>query len=172
MTTPFPTSRVAELMSKPVVTVTPSDSILYAVSRMVENNVGCVIVIQGSVVGIITERDILKQTRAGIDFMQVPAREVMSKPVVTATVNDDPLKALSIMAEKKIRRLPVLHERKLVGIVTERDLVRWILTNPDLIIALLSESALPTLSKESLAAFFSDLSPRRGLQKSEARARR
>lgn len=161
---PIHTSTIAEIMTKPVATVTPSDSILHAVSVMVDKEIGCVVVLQGKPVGILTERDILKQIRKGIDFMHVPVKEVMSKPVVTIASTDDPLKALSMMTDRKIRRLPVVEREKLVGIVTERDLVRWILIHPEVIATLLSESSFPVLSKELIVAFFTNIGPERGLR--------
>lgn len=112
---PIHTSTIAEIMTKPVATVAPSDSILHAVSVMVDREIGCVVVLQGKPIGILTERDILKQIRKGIDFMHVPVMEVMSKPVITIASTDDPLKALSIMTDRKIRRLPVVEQGNLLG---------------------------------------------------------
>lgn len=157
MVQPAQTATVSEIMSKPVATVSPSDSFFHAVSVMLEHKCGCIVVVQGGVVGIITERDVMRQIVKGVDFMHVPVKDVMSKPVITISPHEDPLKALSIMADKRIRRLPVVHEGKVVGIVTERDLVRWILAHPEIIMTLLSESAFPVLSKEALAPFFGEI---------------
>jgi CBS domain-containing protein len=95
---------------------------------MVKHEIGSVVVLDGKKpVGIITERDITKQVIRGKSVLKVPVKKVMTRALVTAPPNMSVQEAFELMLMNKIRRLPILENNKLVGIVTEKDLMRWVL---------------------------------------------
>ena len=115
-------------MSKPVITVKPADLLTLAAKKMVKRDIGSVVIMEGKKpVGIVTERDVTRQVVKGSKALKVRAGKVMSKLNVTASTNTSVQQAFELMLENKVRRLPVLDGGKLVGIVTEKDLMRWVL---------------------------------------------
>lgn len=117
--------QVTDIMSTPPVTV-PVDATLYdAIEVMLENSVGSAVVVDGSMVGIITRSDILRGAYVAgdaLDDITVP-RAMSSNPVTTrpkATTRT----ALDLMAENNVKKLPVLDEFELVGIVTMTDIAQ------------------------------------------------
>jgi len=119
---------VGSIMSKTVVTVSASLTIRAAVAEMVKHDVGSVVVTKkGAPIGIITERDVMRRLagRGGKD-LDLPSESLASKPLVTVSPGTEIWKAFMVMLRKKIRRLPVMEGKKMVGIVTERDLFKWV----------------------------------------------
>ncbi len=113
-------------MSKPVITVGIDSSILEAANLMAEKNVGSLVVFyRGEPVGIVTERDVLEKIVAkGLDGSKVQVKEIMSRSLISANGDTPIIEAIRMMQKKKIRRLLVMEKRKLIGIVTQRDLLR------------------------------------------------
>jgi CBS domain-containing protein len=116
------------VLSKPVTTINVNDSVGVAAETMVKNEIGAVVVLEDkNPVGIITERDIIKQVTKGTDALKNPVKQVMSRPLTTASPDMSVQQAFELMLRKGIRRLPVLDGNNLVGIATEKDLMRWVL---------------------------------------------
>jgi CBS domain-containing protein len=116
---------VADVMAFRVVTVSPEDPVQLAIARMLEENVGSVAVCEGErLVGIFTERDVLRLAGEGRDFPEVRVGDVMTRQPVTLAPNDDVLDAARLMGERKIRHLPVLEGENLLGMVGIREVVR------------------------------------------------
>lgn len=119
---------LAQVMSSPVTTVKVSEAVSVAVKKMVKQNIGSVIVVEEkNPVGIITERDVTRQVIKGTSVLKKPAKKIMSRLRFTASPNTSTQQAFELMLKNKVRRLPVLENGKLVGIVTENDLMRWVL---------------------------------------------
>jgi CBS domain-containing protein len=119
------TMAVADVMAFRVVTVSPEDPVSVAIARMLEENVGSVGVCEGErLVGIFTERDVLRLAGEGPDFSEVSVGDVMTRQLVTLSPGDDILDAARLMGERKIRHLPVLEGENLLGIVGIREVVR------------------------------------------------
>jgi len=127
---------IAKFMTKKVITA-DIESILQSVCKsMYDNNVGSIVIVKttnGGIVpvGIITERDVVKIIGSLELFSpQVPIRPFMSSQLVTGRSVWTLSKAIEIMSEKKIRRLPITDEdsahEKLVGIITEKDIIKAI----------------------------------------------
>lgn len=116
-------------------TAGPSEKVRDAIAKMVERNVGSIIVAEGGApVGILTERDVLRIASKDVKALGSEISRVMTKPVETIPPTTPILTAVEWMHQRKIRRLPVVGEdRKLVGIVTERDMVKWFLEKPELL---------------------------------------
>ena len=116
---------VADVMVFRVVKVSPDDTVSVAITRMLEENVGSVGVCEGEkLVGMFTERDVLRLAGEGSQFADVRVGDVMTRQLVTLAPDDDILDAARLMSERKIRHLPVLEGENLLGIVGIREVVR------------------------------------------------
>ncbi|MEM1989481.1 MAG: CBS domain-containing protein [Candidatus Bathyarchaeia archaeon] len=113
---------VETVMRSPPVTALFSDSVSSVIEKMITNNIGAVVVMSGgNPVGIITERDIIeKVVRSNRDPSKIRAEEIMSSPLISVEADKTLKDALTLMRDKKIRRLGVIRKGKLVGIITER----------------------------------------------------
>lgn len=119
--------RVGEIMMRAVVTVSRADSVEAVVRAMVEHDIGSVVVVDGDApVGLFTERDLTRQVLDQRDVLQRPVGEVMSSPVIWTHPGAEIVEAFDLMNERTVRRLAVVEDGRLVGIVTERDLLRWV----------------------------------------------
>ncbi len=117
---------IEEIMTRDVITLSPEDSWKEAVKKMFNNNVsGCPIVDkENRVVGIITERDILKFL-AAYKKPQGFVRDYMAKDVITISPKTSVREAMEIMIKYQIRRLPVVDGKKLVGVIVSTDFIRY-----------------------------------------------
>jgi PAS domain S-box-containing protein len=117
---------VGDVMSNEVTTICPDEIVSSAAKMMSDKKVSCLVVMdQGNVAGIITETDVLRRIgNKGKDIYHTKLGRIMSIPVVTVTSDVSVLQASKIMGRKHIKRLPVMEKDKLVGIVTQTDLVR------------------------------------------------
>lgn len=115
-------------MSSPVTTMDSNGTLDLAAKLMVQHDIGSVIVVDGmNPVGIVTERDVTKQVIKASNVLKMPIKQVMSKPLVTATPSMSVQDALELMLTNKVRRLPVLEGKEMRGIVTTQDIMRWVL---------------------------------------------
>jgi CBS domain-containing protein len=119
---------VKSLMSKKVFGLPPSRRTIDALNLMVKKDIGSVpVLLRGKLYGIITERDIVREITSSFDYLNQPLAKTSKKNVVTVTPQTEIWEAFTIMLKNRIRRLPVLTDGgKLVGIVTERDLFKWV----------------------------------------------
>jgi CBS domain-containing protein len=116
---------IADLLNPRVVSVGPGETVRVAIARMLEENVGSVAVCEEErLVGIFTERDVLRLAGDGADFDQLLVRDVMTRMLVTVPPDVDLLDAARLMGEKKIRHLPVLQGEHLLGVVGIREVMR------------------------------------------------
>ena len=119
---------VKEIMSDCVKTVRPIDTSKEAACLMNESAIGCLIVVSGNgkIEGIVTERDILRDVVAeGKDPCSVKIEDIMSKNIVAISPEASLEEAADVMTENKIKKLPVVQDGKLIGIVTATDLVAY-----------------------------------------------
>ncbi|MEU8585853.1 CBS domain-containing protein [Streptomyces sp. NPDC048664] len=116
--------KVTDAMSAPAVVVSPRTSLAEAARRMEECAVGSVLVVEGgSLRGIATDRDLVTRGLGrGLDT-QTPIEAVMSPAVVSVSVTDDIHVAYRTFRRSGVRRLPVLDERRVVGMLTVDDLL-------------------------------------------------
>ncbi len=115
--------KVKEIMTTDVRTVTSNDTVASAASLMQQVNVGSVPVLDNNkVVGIITDRDIVVRNVAKGQDPNMKVSSVMTTNIAYATPDMDVHKVADIMAQNQIRRLPVVDNDKLVGIVAIGDL--------------------------------------------------
>jgi len=132
--------QVRNLMSRPVVTIEPSDSCQETVARMHRARVRHLPVVnrEGDLVGVVTDRDLrhhlfsphvfkeLGSTSVDILLRAVPVSAIMSTDVISVEADADLAEAARTMLEDKVGSLPVLEHGRLVGILTETDLLRQI----------------------------------------------
>ena len=117
---------VRDVMTRTVVTATPDMTAAQAGKKMVEERVGSIIIVKdGKPVGIVTESDMVaKVISKNLKPSAVKLEQLMSKPLITTKSSDDVHDAVLNMAQKKIRRLPVLDGDELVGIITDADVIQ------------------------------------------------
>ena len=137
---------VKDIMVDKVLAIEVDASLTDAVKLMNKHEIGCLIVMKnGNPVGIVTERDLLKRVLAeSEELKKVKVKEVMSKPLVTGKPDMEIEDAARLMFQRKIKKLPLVENRKLLGLVTLTDLLR---IQPQLI--------------RMYKIFTSDLAPRR-----------
>ena len=106
--------------------VRPEVTVLRAVEEMAERHIGAVLVSDGdSVVGILSERDVMTRVvLLGRDPAATLVEEVMTRAVVAIEPTTTHGEAMAIMTERRCRHLPVVHDGRVVGMVTIGDLVR------------------------------------------------
>ena len=115
---------IVDVMSTRLVQAEPSDSVRGASRRMVEFGVGSVAVCEGArLVGILTERDVLRLAGDGADLDRVRVGEAMTRELVTISPDNDILAAARLMGARQIRHLPVVEGENLLGIVGIRDVL-------------------------------------------------
>jgi citrate synthase len=116
---------VEDLMSRPVVTSTPSESVATAAARMWEAGVGSVVVVDDDrAVGILTERDLVRCTSEGVDPAAVTVADWMTPDPSTIEPGVAAAEAFARLGEHGYRHIPVVAGDELAGIVSMRDLLR------------------------------------------------
>lgn len=102
----------------------PSDTLQQAASRMWTQQTGSLVVMDGdTLVGILTERDVMKAVAHGLSLATTPVSSIMTRSVVTVEPETSLHEAARHMASRWIRHLPVVREGRVVGMVSQRDLV-------------------------------------------------
>jgi CBS domain-containing protein len=122
---------VRDVMSRFVVTVRPEDTAWTALELMVSRGVGALVVVEGNrPIGIVTERDILRRLLRGSgpeELLTLLVRDVMTKEPIVCTPETPLRDVLRTMVERGFRRMPVVKNGLLEGIVTERDCMVFLL---------------------------------------------
>lgn len=114
---------VAEIMTRASVTDSESDPLTTAAERMWRQQTGSLLVMDGDrLVGIVTERDVMKAVARGMDLAATPVSAVMTTNLLTVTTSTPVAEAARHMSERWIRHLPVVEEERVVGMVSQRDL--------------------------------------------------
>jgi CBS domain-containing protein len=135
-------AKVLEGKGSEVLTIDAGATVFEAIKRMVEANVGALLVTDGgNVAGIVTERDYLRRvTLEGRTEEETLVREIMTGPLVYVTPDTSVEECMAVMTERRIRHLPVFTEdRGLVGVVSIGDLVKFKSAEQDFQIRFLTE---------------------------------
>jgi CBS domain-containing protein len=116
---------VKEIMTRNVVTIDINSDVQHLAKKLLEYDVGSVIVTdKKQPVGIVTERDIVRKiVSRNLKPDDISIKELMTTPLITIPVTEDVTDAMHMMLKMEIRRLPVVEIGKLVGIVTDMDLI-------------------------------------------------
>jgi CBS domain-containing protein len=117
--------KVADIMTAAAVTDAPDDTLSEASAKMWQQQTGSLLIVEdGSLIGIVTERDLLRHVGEGKDPKSVSLRDVMTTDVVTITPETTMHDAARIMFDHWFRHLPVVTESgEIVGIISLRDLL-------------------------------------------------
>lgn len=115
--------KLQDVMIEEVIQISPDDSIGEAARRMREKSVGCLVAtVDGALKGIITDRDLLGCLNQRHDPYQCKISVHMSRPVNVLRPEEDLATAVNVMRNRRIKRLPVARQGKLLGIVSLSDL--------------------------------------------------
>ncbi|MGC8997855.1 MAG: cyclic nucleotide-binding/CBS domain-containing protein [Candidatus Bathyarchaeia archaeon] len=119
--------KVEDVMVREVITIDEESTVKEAAEAMNKFEIGCLIAVRkGKAVGIITERDLLKRVVAEArDVNKTKVKDVMSSPLVVVEPNMELEEAVKLMFQMKIKKLPVVDGKRLVGLVTLTDIARF-----------------------------------------------
>ena len=122
--------QLRDIMIKNVITITLDKTAQDAAKLMTEHSVGSLVVVEnGNPVGIVTERDLVRKVCSkDVASSKVPLSDVMSSPVICAEPDMSIETAVQRMFNNKMRRLPILENGNLIGIVTITDLAKHLRT--------------------------------------------
>jgi CBS domain-containing protein len=125
--------KVSDVMTHVPVFVKPNATLEKCAIEMRDKKVGTIIIKEGdSLLGVLSERDIVRKVVAeakkflekGKNTSNIKVSEIMTKDLITVDPNKDIFEALNMMKEFDIRHLPVIHEKKLVGMLTMKDILK------------------------------------------------
>lgn len=118
-------STIGKLMNTSVLTARPDQTLEQVAQAMVERKVGAAVVVtQGTVVGIITERDVMRSVARGLVPWSTTLDTIMTRDPMAVTPSMSAHEAIAIMLDHGFRHLPVVDDGKLLGIVSVRHLLR------------------------------------------------
>lgn len=126
--------KVRDVMTNPVIRINPDESVAVAARTLEHYNIGILPVCgyNGTVCGLVTDRDLVTRCLAsGKPPATTPVREVMTSQIIAAKPDMETSAAAHLMGRQQIRRLPVLENGKLCGMVSLGDLARQEETAPD-----------------------------------------
>lgn len=116
-----------DMKHRVAVTVSPNDTISSVIQKLVEHDRGSFPVCndKGGLVGIITERDIVRKcfSGGGTDCSKYKVQDVMSRKVAVAHADDELDYAINVMKTERIRHLPVVDDKQVIGMISMRDLL-------------------------------------------------
>jgi CBS domain-containing protein len=120
-----PMTQLGDLMTKNLSSVAPEDTIGEAAQQMADDNVGSAVVLDhGRLIGILTERDLLRAMAGRVHPSEGRVREWMTADPVVAAPATTAAEAARIMLDHGFRHLPVVDDERTLGIVSLRDVVR------------------------------------------------
>jgi len=120
---------ILDKKSADVLTINQDETADLAVKIMAENKVSDVLIVDetGKLVGIFTERDVVRYIYDNVCIEKTPIKTLMTKQITTFEPSTEISSAIQIVAKEKIRHLPVVEGDKIVGMITYRDLVAYVL---------------------------------------------
>jgi CBS domain-containing protein len=118
--------KVTGFKNQALITVGPDELVSAAIQKLTEHNKGALPVCndKNELLGIVTERDIVRKCFVrGVDFVNKKIKDIMTKQVAIATLDDDLDYAINTMKKEKIRHIPIADDKKVVGIISMRDIL-------------------------------------------------
>jgi len=118
------TMTIADVMTKSVISIDAAMTINEAAKMMEDAKVGAVIIMENNkIVGIVTDRDFAVKVAAHAYQISTPVKQIMSSPLVSINSNETVRTAGDLMHDRKVRKLPVIDNGDVVGIITATDIV-------------------------------------------------
>lgn len=109
-----------------VITIRPEQTLKDAVVTLAKHRIGAMVVVNeaGDLVGILSERDIVRAAARSDDALKMKVSEAMTSSVIVGSPQDDVLSVVQTMTEKRFRHLPIVDQGRLAGIVSIGDMVK------------------------------------------------
>ena len=143
---------VRDIMTKSVITVDSSITVNEAAKMMEDLKVGAIIVMENNVpVGIITERDFTVKIVAHAYQITTPVKNIMSTPLITINPDESIWMVTDLMYTRGIRKIPVINNNQVIGIITATDLVNQL--------AISTEEDVRKMYHESIIKVYKNYSP-------------
>ena len=148
------TLTIADVMTKSVISVDASLTVNEAAKMMEDTRVGAVIVTENNTpVGIVTDRDFAVKVVAHAYQITTPVKQIMSSPLFSINSDESVRTAAYLMYDRGIRKLPVIDNEKVVGIITATDIVN--------LLAVCVEEDMRDMYLHTVVKIFKDYSPYR-----------
>jgi CBS domain-containing protein len=130
MKTTYPISSLLHHKTSTVWSIAPEATVFDAIKLMSDKNIGSLLVMsEGRLSGIFTERDYARKiVLQGKTSRQTQVHEIMNREIFTVSPDDSVEDCMKLMTEKRIRHLPVLENKNVVGVISIGDLVNWIIS--------------------------------------------
>ena len=120
-------THISQIMNTSILSVDSSITATDTAKMMEDTDVGAVVVLENNIpVGIITDRDFAIKIAAHSYPIDTPVRRIMSSPLISIDPHSDLWIASDLMSTRKVRKLPVIDDDKVVGIITSSDIVKHI----------------------------------------------
>lgn len=116
---------VGDVMSKGMVTISPGESVKRACEIMAKHDIsGLTVTDKGKLAGMLTQGDLIPMIAKGRDPKKVKVKDIMGKKKISISPTADISEAAGLMVSKGVKRLPVLIKGRLIGVITQTDIVR------------------------------------------------
>ena len=146
------TITIGDVMTKSVISVDAALTINETAKMMEDAKVGAVIVMEDNVpVGIVTDRDFSVKVAAHAYQITEPVKQIMSSPLFSINSDESVRIAADLMHERKIRKIPVIDDEKVIGIITATDIVN--------LLAVSVEDDMRDMYFHSVAKIYTNYSP-------------
>lgn len=125
--------QLLEAKGSEVWSTSPDASVYEALQLLAEKNIGALLVLRdGELAGVVSERDYARKViLRGKTSMKTPIKEIMTEEVITVGIGSTVEEAMALMADKRIRHLPVVEGEMIVGVVSIGDLVKAIMADQE-----------------------------------------
>ena len=146
------TITIEDVMTKSVISVDASMTINETAKMMEDAKVGAVIIMENNVpIGIVTDKDFAVKVAAHAYEISSPIKQIMSSPLLSINSDESVRNAADLMFERRVRKLPVLNDDKVVGIITATDIVN--------LLAVSVEEDIRDMYFHSVARIYTNYSP-------------
>ena len=116
--------KVMDAMTKRPIVVSPNNTVIECTRLMLDKHVGSLLVKEDEkLLGFLTERDLVKMISLGIDPRTTEVKRIMTTRIVTITPEKDIYEAIILMNKENLRRLPVILNDRIIGLITLRDIL-------------------------------------------------
>lgn len=120
--------KVCEIMKKDVVMIKRDVAVSEAMKLMVKHDIGSLLIEDGSEYGIVTRKDVVNKVIAQEgDLTKIKVADILTEPILTISSDLDVKEIARLMAKANVRRFPVVDRGKLVGIVSNSDVLRSVI---------------------------------------------